>query len=129
VLNLSRVTFLDSTALHILVSTAKALRGKGTLVLEHPSAFVVRLLELTGLNRPVDGFPLEISWDSVRPTQQGPGAAHRHALVVNRSVEAQLATRSTARVIALISASEQREELASDGVQRSGPQPVPVLIQ
>ena len=62
--DLSGLTFLDSSGLHALLSGARALGGKGVLVLVHPTAVVARLLALTG----VEGLPnIEIVWSDGRP--------------------------------------------------------------
>ena len=52
VLDLSEVTFLDASALGVLVGVAKrARRLHSDLVLREPSRMIVRLLEITGLLR------------------------------------------------------------------------------
>lgn len=48
VLDLSRVTFIDSRGLNVLVRTINALKG-GKLILKDPSSSVTRLLEISGL--------------------------------------------------------------------------------
>lgn len=49
VLDLSELTFIDSTGLRSLLWAGRELTGKGRLVLRSPSAFVIRVLELTGV--------------------------------------------------------------------------------
>lgn len=44
VVDLSAVTFIDSTGLHAIVSAARSLNGQGPLVLTRPSRSVARLL-------------------------------------------------------------------------------------
>ena len=57
VLDLSGVTFIDSTGLQGLLRAQKEARQRGDdLILRHPSNAVRRLLELTGLS---DGFTVE----------------------------------------------------------------------
>lgn len=57
VVDLSGVTFVDSTGLQGLLRAQKAARQRGDdLILRHPSKAVRRLLELTGLS---DGFTVE----------------------------------------------------------------------
>ena len=49
VVDLSRLTFMDSWAMHTILSAARSLRGAGgTLTLAGPSGEVRRVLELTG---------------------------------------------------------------------------------
>ena len=55
--DLSRVAFMDSVGLGVLVGSRKyALLGEGDLFLVAPSALVVKLLRVTGLDRmlPID---------------------------------------------------------------------------
>jgi anti-anti-sigma factor len=57
VVDLSGVTFIDSTGLQGLLRAQRAARQRGDdLILRHPSETVRRLLELTGL---IDGFTVE----------------------------------------------------------------------
>jgi anti-sigma B factor antagonist len=57
VVDLSGVTFIDSTGLQGLLRSQRAARQRGDdLILRHPSKAVLRLLELTGLS---DGFTVE----------------------------------------------------------------------
>jgi anti-anti-sigma factor len=57
VVDLSGVTFIDSTGLQGLLRAQRAARQRGDdLILRHPSTTVRRLLELTGL---IDGFTVE----------------------------------------------------------------------
>jgi anti-sigma B factor antagonist len=59
VVDLSEVTFVDSTALGVLVLAAKRMRSrKGTLTLVLDDPRTLRVFEVTGLNRV---FPLERS--------------------------------------------------------------------
>jgi anti-anti-sigma factor len=49
-MDLSGVSFIDSTCLSVILGTEKAMRERGgTLVLRHPSPTVHRLLEITAL--------------------------------------------------------------------------------
>ena len=51
VIDLSRVTFMDSTGLDLLLDTKKALESeRGFLVLLNPSEAVLKVLELTGMS-------------------------------------------------------------------------------
>ena len=55
VVDLSRVTFMDSSALGVLVSAQRQTRiFRGSLALESPSAPVTRLLSLTSLDKVFD---------------------------------------------------------------------------
>jgi anti-sigma B factor antagonist len=52
VLDLSAMTFIDSTGLGVIVGTLKRLReGGGDLTLRSPSRSTRKVLEITGLNR------------------------------------------------------------------------------
>jgi anti-sigma B factor antagonist len=48
-LELSGLSFCDSTGLRALLQLAKGLDGKGVLVLRNPTANLRRLLEITGV--------------------------------------------------------------------------------
>jgi anti-sigma B factor antagonist len=51
VIDLSRVTFMDSTGLDLLLDTKRALENeRGFLVLLNPSESVLKVLELTGMS-------------------------------------------------------------------------------
>lgn len=56
VLDLSEVTFMDSSGLGVIVAALKALRGRGELRLCHVQPRVLELFRLTGLGRV---FPVE----------------------------------------------------------------------
>jgi anti-anti-sigma factor len=57
VVDLSEVTFIDSTGLHGLMRAQQAARQRGDdLILRHPSTEVCRVLELAGL---IDAFTVE----------------------------------------------------------------------
>ena len=50
-MDLSKVTFMDSSGMHILAAAdARARRSDTRLVIAHPTPSVRRLLELTGMN-------------------------------------------------------------------------------
>jgi anti-anti-sigma factor len=49
--DLSRVTFIDSTGLSVLVAILNAAESTHTFILENPQPRVRRVLELTGLNK------------------------------------------------------------------------------
>ena len=49
-LDLSELTFLDSSGLRALFAMAKSLNGNGPLVILNPSKPVVRVFEIVGLN-------------------------------------------------------------------------------
>jgi len=57
VIDLSRVTFMDSTALGVLVGIGRRLGADGVLAVAAPSPQAVTLFELTGLNRTIEMFP------------------------------------------------------------------------
>jgi anti-anti-sigma factor len=50
-LDLSELTFVDSTGLHAIVDHARALDGDGPMILANPSATAVRPIEILGLRR------------------------------------------------------------------------------
>jgi anti-anti-sigma factor len=49
-LDLSELTFIDSSGLHAIVQFASSLDGEGPLTLAHPSENVLRLLEIVKLD-------------------------------------------------------------------------------
>jgi anti-sigma B factor antagonist len=58
IVNLSEVTFIDSTGLGVLVGTARDLRAKGgELRLVATQPHIIKLLELTGLDEMFDVLP------------------------------------------------------------------------
>jgi anti-sigma B factor antagonist len=57
VVDLTEVTFIDSTALGTLVGAARRLRGRGRLAIACGDPHVARTLELTGIDRLVRVFP------------------------------------------------------------------------
>jgi anti-sigma B factor antagonist len=65
-LDLSDLTFMDSSGIHAVVMIAKELDGKGSLVLHSPKGEVANVLALTGVDRlapihiidPEDAAPL-----------------------------------------------------------------------
>lgn len=48
-IDLSGVTFMDSTGLRVIITVAHQLEGRGKLVLTAPGPMVMRLFELTGV--------------------------------------------------------------------------------
>ena len=50
-LELQGLQFLDSAGIHLFITTACALRGRGNLRLLDPSSHVARVIETTGLER------------------------------------------------------------------------------
>jgi anti-anti-sigma factor len=48
-LDLSDLTFMDSSGLRVVIGLASRLEGKGKLVLKSPGPMVLRLFELTGV--------------------------------------------------------------------------------
>jgi len=75
----SRLSFLDSSSLRVLVLAARALRGRhGALVLARPQPVVARLLEITGADRLLDVRELAGLAGSRRaPTGTAVMTAHR----------------------------------------------------
>jgi anti-sigma B factor antagonist len=60
VIDCEEVTFIDSTGLSVLIKAQKHAELQfGALTLRNPSAFMIRLLEITGLNDTllIDGIP------------------------------------------------------------------------
>jgi len=50
-LELQGLGFMDSAGIHLFITTACALRGRGNLRLVDPSSHVARVIETTGLER------------------------------------------------------------------------------
>jgi anti-anti-sigma factor len=50
-LELRGLEFMDSAGIHLFITTACALRGRGNLLLLDPSSHVARVIETTGLER------------------------------------------------------------------------------
>ncbi len=50
-LDLSQLTFLDSTGLHAILALARSRRGDGSVVLLNPSPAVMRVLEIVNIER------------------------------------------------------------------------------
>ena len=50
-LELRGLEFMDSAGIHLVITTAYALRGRGNLRLLDPSSHVARVIETTGLER------------------------------------------------------------------------------
>lgn len=58
IINLSKVEYLDSTGLGVLIGGLKRLReGKGNLVLVGPGMRILRIFEITGLDKIFDIYP------------------------------------------------------------------------
>jgi len=57
VVDLSQVSFIDSTALGVLISFKRNLASRGRIVIAAPGRDVVRLLEVAGVMRALDLFP------------------------------------------------------------------------
>ena len=57
VLDLSAVTFIDSTALGVLVGIHRGLPADGRMAIARPGAEVMNILELTGLDATFETFP------------------------------------------------------------------------
>ena len=73
VINLSRVEYLDSTGLGILIGGVKRLKEQGgSLKLAGPSARITRIFEITGLNKIFDVFASE--QDALAATTSAAGA-------------------------------------------------------
>jgi anti-anti-sigma factor len=64
ILDMRRVTFMDSSGLRAILAATQALKGRGRLVLRNPQPIVVRVLEVTGLMPAPDGMPLEVQFDT-----------------------------------------------------------------
>lgn len=60
IINLSKVEYLDSTGLGVLIGGLKRLReGEGNLVLVGPGMRILRIFEITGLDKIFDIYPTE----------------------------------------------------------------------
>lgn len=57
-LDVTDLSFIDSSGLHGLLSLARMLEGRGIVVVQHASAFVREVFEVTGLDH-VDDLRLE----------------------------------------------------------------------
>jgi anti-anti-sigma factor len=51
VLDCGAVTYLDSSALHVLARAARVVGDDSSIIIESPGPFLTRLLEITGLGR------------------------------------------------------------------------------
>jgi anti-sigma B factor antagonist len=78
VIDLSRVTFMDSTALGVLVGIRRRLGPNGVLAVAAASPQALALFELTGLNRTIQMFPtVDAATTSLRGAAEGdPGSRH-----------------------------------------------------
>lgn len=76
--DLSAVSFMDSSGLNLLVGTLKELRARdGRLTLTNPQAGVLRLLELTGLTSLFDiTFDIAAHEPAEEAVDTAPGAGH-----------------------------------------------------
>lgn len=54
--DLSGVTFMDSTAIHVLVRTAKQLVGRGCVIVHGEQGHVARVLDIIALERQFTNF-------------------------------------------------------------------------
>ncbi len=98
VLDMTDVGFIDSSGLHVLLAAAWALGDHRRLVVRRPSRFVVRVLEVSGLASALAPLPLEIEWaDGAAHRNDGPGAVHRLAALVNASLDAARRSRGLTR--------------------------------
>lgn len=60
IVNLSKVEYLDSTGLGVLIGGLKRLReGEGNLALVGPGMRILRIFEITGLDKIFDIYPTE----------------------------------------------------------------------
>ncbi len=60
IINLSKVEYLDSTGLGVLIGGLKRLReSEGNLVLVGPGMRILRIFEITGLDKIFDIYPTE----------------------------------------------------------------------
>jgi anti-anti-sigma factor len=66
-LDVSQLTFIDSTGLRALLRAADSLAGRGNLVLRSPSPAVRRVLELMGLGAQTSGLVVRGDGDSEQP--------------------------------------------------------------
>jgi len=107
VLDMSGVSFMDSSGLRVILSMATSLDGHGpSIILRNPTRPVRRVL---GISVP-DGFPgLEVQFDGA-----GPGAAHRFSELMRSTSELRTSTMS-----AWAHAAAARSTAASLLVQRN----------
>lgn len=75
VVDLNRVSFLDSAGIHVLLAHSLAERNRDRMILTRGSPQVERLLGLTGVERYV---PF-VGWPRTADGQAPPGAARRNA--------------------------------------------------
>ncbi len=82
VLDLSLVTFMDSTALGVIVAIKRNLGADAVLAVAAASPAVLRLFEITGLDRTFDLFPtVDAAVSSLQPEPSGvPNAAKEGAM-------------------------------------------------
>lgn len=107
VLDLSLVTFMDSTALGVLVGVNRRMSPHGILVMSGAQPSVLRLLEMTGLDRALDFLP---TLDA--------GLAHVRQAPLR--IPAQLSG-SDARSVTRESRTSERIQEADDFGNREGP--------
>ena len=82
VIDVSRLTFLDSTGLRVILAGRESLQGAGaTLALDGASGVVERVLEMTGLPRPARSAVL-----SQRSSAPGPPSAATPTCCWSRSM-------------------------------------------
>lgn len=99
VLDLSRLSFLDSDGIRSIISVARQLSGRGCLILHNPSAHVAKVLDVVG----IDGLPdvhLIDARHGDRALPDGPGAWTRTAAFVHTLVDREFRmerVRATAR--------------------------------
>lgn len=84
-LEMSGVTFIDSSALQCLLSSARSLAGQGMVLIDRPSPYVLRILEISGFLEPPVGLVIHVPRVSAT---DGPGAVSAFAAAVDRAVGA-----------------------------------------
>ncbi len=100
VVDLSRVTFIDSTALAVLVGATRRLGARGELAVAAADRQAAKLFELTGIERTIEHFPtLEAALASLAERRRRPAAAGpppSHPLPLTRDAAVVLGIAATA---------------------------------
>ena len=121
--DMSAVSFLDSSGISSLLQRVRALHGFGTVIIRSPSRQVVRLMELAGLIPVPAGLALGFESTTLDACPGGSFAALRLTALCNASADAQhragvLVRRSRALVAGV---QARREDAASPNRRRPAP--------
>jgi len=76
-IDLSELTFMDSTGIHVFLRTAVSLRGRGCLILHGEQDRVRRVMDIVRVDESIPN--LHRVRDAVLPSQNGSAPAHAKA--------------------------------------------------